>query len=256
MDDDRRLSSRLEMNVKTRQTIFSRISSLFRSPKLSVKVKKYDVFVYELCQGNISKHGFAGSRLSRSASISICDQLLQGLIELENSNNCHNDLKPENVLYNCDKNGKIHIKISDFGQAGRTGGTPGWTWPKFLTERKPGKSDAYSIALLMLYTMCDDREVFYRIRNNYVENSRQQWLVDFRNDPFFKLVIDMMNLKFTPREAKRRWDKISNQVQITKEYLRLMFGVDESYLRVQDGMDLAQQNIARVTLLDRLVHEL
>ena len=244
------------MKVKTRQTIFSKISSFFRSQKKLNEVKKYDVFVYELCRGNITKQGsdgFAGSRLSRSESISICDQLLQGLIQLENSNNCHNDLKPENVLYNCDQSGKIHIKISDFGQAGRTGGTPGWTWPKFLTERKPGKSDAYSIALLMLYTMCDDREVFYRIRNNYVENSRQQWLIDFRKDPFFELVIDMMNLKLTPREAKRRWDNIPNKVQITKEYLKLTFGVDESYLRVQDGMDFVQQNIARITLLDRLV---
>ena len=123
-DDDKKLSSLLNYQ--------------------SEKVRKYDIFVFELCRGNISKdssNGLAGLKLSRSESISVCNQLLQGLIELENSKNCHNDLKPENVLFNYDQNGKIQIRISDFGQAGKTGGTPGWTWPKFLSERKPGKSE-------------------------------------------------------------------------------------------------------------------
>ena len=123
------------------------------------EVRKYDVFVFELCDGNISKeadNGFAGCSLSSSQAISICNQLLQGLVQLEKSKSCHNDLKPENVLFNAHENGKLQIKISDFGQAGRTGGTPGWTWPKFLTDREPGKSDAYSVALLMLYVMSDD----------------------------------------------------------------------------------------------------
>ena len=91
-------------------------------------VKKYDVFVFELCDGNITKegtNGLAGSALSLSESISVCDQLFEGLIQLESSNSCHNDLKPENILFNLDQYGKLEIKISDFGQAGRTGGTPG-----------------------------------------------------------------------------------------------------------------------------------
>ena len=219
-------------------------------------VKKYDVFVFELCDGNITKegtNGLAGSALSLSESISVCDQLFEGLIQLESSNSCHNDLKPENILFNLDQYGKLEIKISDFGQAGRTGGTPGWTWPKFLTERQAGKGDTYSIALLVLYTMSDDREVFYRIRNNYVEMDRPHpWLIDFRNDPFFKLIIDMMNLTIRPKEAKDRWDQISSRVEIiTKEFLWLTFGVDDRWLRVQDGMDFAEINFASLSLLDR-----
>ena len=183
MDDDQKLAGFLEFQTE--------------------KVKKYDVFVFELCEGNISKKAFGGA--TQSESINICDQLLQGLIELENSGSCHNDLKPENVLYKSDQNGEIQVRISDFGTAGRTGGTPGWTWPKYLSERKAGKSDCYSVALLLLYTMCDNREVFYRIRNNYVDKMRApQWLANFRNDPFFKLITDMMNLKLTPKEAKVR----------------------------------------------------
>ena len=71
----------------------------------SEKVKKYDVFVFELCEGNLSKKTVGALELQDA--INICDQLLQGLIELENSNSCHNDLKPENILYNFDENGEI-----------------------------------------------------------------------------------------------------------------------------------------------------
>ena len=214
------------------------------------EVKKFDVFVFELCEGNISKKTVGALELHDA--ISICNQLLQGLIELETSNSCHNDLKPENILFNCDQNGEIQIRISDFGTAGRSGGTPGWTWPKFLSERKPGRSDMFSVALLMLYTMCDNREVFYRIRNNYVENHGQQWLTSLRNDPFFELIIDMMKLKVTPKEAKDRWNQISGQVQIiTESSLWQNFGVDRWWLQVQDGMNTFQQNLASVSLLDR-----
>ena len=202
---------------------------------------KYDVFVFELCEGNISKQNFR--RASRNESISVCDQLLEVLIELENSNSCHNDLKPENVLFKYDQNGDLHIRISGFEAASRSGGTPGWTLPKFLSERKPGKGDCYSIALLMMYTMCDDEKVFYRIRNNHVESRGQQWLASFRQDPFFKLIIDMMNLKLTPIEAKDRWDQISGRVQIiTKENLCKTFGIDSLSLRQQDRMNIVQKD--------------
>ena len=109
--------------------------------------------------------------------------------------------------------------------------------------------------------MCDDREVFYRIRNNYIEENdqnwlhsvvTQQWLTNFRNYPFIKLVIDMMNLETTPEKAKDRWNEISGQTQIiTKYFLRLTFGVDDECLRVQDGLDFTQPNLASPTLLDK-----
>ena len=75
--------------------------------------------------------GLAGLKMPLSESISVCDKLLEGLIQLEKSKTCHNDLKPEKILFNCDQNGKFDIKFSDFGQARRFGGTPGWTSPKF-----------------------------------------------------------------------------------------------------------------------------
>ena len=218
-------------------------------------VKNFDVFVTELCDGNLTK---TDTSFTLTQSIDICKQLLEGLEQLEKSQNCHNDLKPENVLYviteeiHENEDSKISIKIGDFGTAGRSGGTPGWTWPRFFTERKPGRSDMYSVAMLMLYIMCDDRELFYRIRNNYVDKHHAHWFTSFQNDPFFKLIVDMMNLKLTPTKARDRWNEICDQVQvITKQYLRQTFGIDDWYLIVQDEMDSATQNLVTVSLLDR-----
>ena len=207
-------------------------------------VKKYDVYVMELYESNLSKEGLnslKGGKPNKDQTISICGQLLDHLIWLENTKQCHNDLKPENVLVN-NYQGKITVVLGDFGEVGKKGGTPGWTWPKYLSKRLPGKSDAYSVALLILYVMCDNREVFYRIRNNYIEKEQcERWLDKFRNDSFFNFIIDMMNLKLTPKEAKDRWDQISRQVQIIdKDYLWQNFGVEQQWLRAQYGMDSAQ----------------
>ena len=98
-------------------------------------IKNFDVFITELCDGNLSK---ASINFTLTQSIDICKQLLEGLQQLEKSGKCHNDLKPENILYKAIdekyENGekKISIKIGDFGTAGRSGGTPGWTWPCFI----------------------------------------------------------------------------------------------------------------------------
>ena len=100
--------------------------------------------------------------------------------------------------------------------------------------------------------MSDDREVFHRLRNNYVDEGCKKWLPKFRDDPFFKLIIDMMNLKVTPTEAKRRRDQISGQVRIiTKEYLIKGLKVEKWFLMAQDGMALDLLNLASISLLDR-----
>ena len=183
------------------------------------RMKNFDVFVTELCDGNLSK---TDTNFTLTQSVDICKQLLEGLEQLEKSEKCHNDLKPENVLYTIIdeeyKNGdpKISIKIGDFGTAGRSGGTPGWTWPKFLSERKPGRSDMYSVALLILYVMCDSRDLFYRLRDNYIE-SGQFWMVKFREDPMIKLVINMMNLKLSVQQCKDIWTEISDQIDVLND---------------------------------------
>ena len=87
-------------------------------------MKMYDVYVSELCEGNLSKENIDFTLEQCKA---ICEQLIEGLSQLENSKICHNDLKPQNILYKKsdqkyeDGSSRILIKIGDFGTAGRSG---------------------------------------------------------------------------------------------------------------------------------------
>ena len=218
------------------------------------EVKHFDVFVTELCDGNLTK---TNTKFTLKQSVEICKQLLEGLQQLENSRKCHNDLKPENVLFTIGdekyENGdsKISIKIGDFGTADRSGGTPGWTWPRFLSERKPGQSDMYSTALLILYVMTDSRHLFYRLRDNYIDG-RPYWLYQFRADPLIELVIDMMRLKPSVQECINRWGEISNRVRFLKELdLTDDYEIPLRMFEIQDNLDEKTIKVANPTHLDK-----
>ena len=211
----------------------------------------YDVFVTELLDGNLSKKDIS---FTLTQSVDICKQLLEGLQQLEKSEHCHNDLKPDNVLYefideeyeNGDR--KVSIKIGDFGMAGRSGGTPGWTWPRFLSQRQPGRSDMYSIALLILYVMCDSRNLFYRLRDNFI-GPGEYWLDNFRKNLLIKLVMNMMGLKLSVQKCIKGWNQISNRMKIlTLSDLCADHGIPRHWLRIQTPF-----KIADASHLDKLV---
>ena len=216
--------------------------------------RNYDVFVYEYCTGALSQKSFL-KNLTLDQSKSICRQLIEGLEELEQSNLCHNDLKPDNVFYKIsdvdDRNEKYQIKIGDFGTAGRSGGTPGWTWPKFMTEREAGKSDMYSVALLILYILCKDRTIFYRLRDNYVEDD-QVFLAEFRQEPLIELIMNMMTFKISVRECKNKWLEMSDYIEnfIDDFFLCNICGIPRRWLEVQDNMDATSFSLTKATLLD------
>ena len=178
--------------------------------------------------------------------------MLEGLQELEKSKKCHNDLKPENVLYKFSdetyENGdrKIVIKIGDFGTADRSGGTPGWTWPRFLSQRKPGRSDMYSTGLLILYVMCESRDLFYRLRDNYIQGL-QPCMDDFRKHPLIELVINMMGLKLSVEQCLYRWNEVSDYVKfLTVSDLCMDYRIPRYCFDTQ-----APYKIANATILDR-----
>ena len=66
----------------------------------------------------------------------------------------HNDIKPENILYKIDADDKIIVKITDFDQVLKFGGTPGYASPENFSEISLSKSDIWSFGktLLNLYT--------------------------------------------------------------------------------------------------------
>ena len=193
-----------------------------------------------MCDGNIKKEN---TDFTLTQSIDICKQLLEGLQQLENSGTCHNDLKPANIFYTTSEkkyeNGdqRIDIKIGDFGTANRSGGTPGWTWPNFTSKRKPGRSDMYSVGLLVLYLMCESSNLFYRLRDNYI-SPEDRWVNELRQDPLIKFVSDMMSLKLSTKECRKRWDKLADSVEIlTEANLSMDYKVPRFWFDLQDGFD-------------------
>jgi len=210
-------------------------------------IKRFEVFVMPLMEGNLTD--LDEMKKEKTINInhlrSIGRQLMSGLKQLDDAKVCHNDLKPANVLYdiiNADEEYDcfdLELKIGDFGQATKKGGTPGWTAPQFRSEREPGKSDMYSAGILLLYVLCEDTELFYALRDNYVPDTEfhKPWMTTFREMPEIKLVMKMMDLGNQPTvdECVVEWEGIKESVEmITRS--RLSF-VPNYLLKVQYKTD-------------------
>ena len=178
------------------------------------QIKKYEVFTTLLHDGFICESLFTADITHIK---DIIGQLFSGLDQLVRGNKSHNDLKPTNILYR-DQNNKYVIKISDFGQCGTQGGTPGWTAPVFLQDRKPGKEDMYSLGLVILRLLCANTNLFHCLRDNFVENTDtlSKWMIDFKNMDEIKLVMKMMNLEKQPTltEIENEWNRIKPGIRI------------------------------------------
>ena len=114
-----------------------------------------------------------------------------------------------------------------------------------MSERKPGKSDMYSIGLLILYVMCESDELFYSIRNNIVKDG-ESWIWKFRNIPLIELVIQMINFELTVEECRQRWEEVSDKVEkISKIRLELEYNFDVTCLesREESNSDVFDKSV-------------
>ena len=130
------------------------------------QIEKFDVYVTPLFEGNIDD---IKPKPNLDQTKNIIGQLIDGLKQLEDAKKTHNDLKPGNILFRRNNN-DFEIKISDLGQANKMGGTPGWTAPIFK-DRSPGKEDVYSMGWVFLWMLCESKELFYALRDNYSARS-------------------------------------------------------------------------------------
>ena len=118
----------------------------------------------------------------------------------------HNDIKPENILYKINEDGKITVKISDFGQVQKFGGTPGYASPENFSEPLLSKSDIWSFGKTLLY-LYTTQEVFKFLtqiplinEGNFFasENEMQSMLECLRlflqSDPIIELVENLLSL--------------------------------------------------------------
>ena len=111
----------------------------------------------------------------------------------------------------------------------------------------------FSIGLLILYTMCDTRELFYRLRDNYVK-PKKTWLEKLRIEELvINLVIKMMKLELTIQDVERYWADISNDIRkkLTKSLLCEKYTVPDFNLDVQDRMDECTVNLVAAPILDK-----
>jgi len=208
------------------------------------EVEQFEVFVTPLMDYSLKE--IHKKKLKLKNIKSIIEQLLEGLEQLEAKNMTHNDLKPANILIKeMDKSTQMtnnkkkayEVKIGDFGQAGKKGGTPGWTAPQFR-GRDPGKADMYSVGLIILYLLVDDAELFYCLRDNFVRDdyANQSWMATFRSMPEIQFVMEMMDLGNQPTvaECEREWRSIQHKVsRITRMRLEGWIGVPACLLKLE-----------------------
>ena len=62
---------------------------------------------------------------------------------------------------------------------------------------------------MILYLLVLDVDLFYCLRDNYIENTSQTWLSNFRNMPEIEFVMKMINLKKQPTVAQVKQDWIN-----------------------------------------------
>ena len=190
--------------------------------------RNYEVFVTHLCHGYICDLNF---NPTINQTKDVIEKVIDGVEQLSAAGKTHNDIKPKNLLYLKTANG-YDIKISDFGQAGKMGGTPGWTAPVFLEERKPGREDVYSAGLVILRLLCESKELFKSLRDNYVGFS-PVWLTQFRGLIEIKFIMKLLDLDapLTVQQIKNEWSLIKPNVRMITRQRLLKLGVPSIFLK-------------------------
>ena len=208
------------------------------------KTENYDVFVTKLCDGNL-RECCQNENLTNGHRHSMIMQMIQMLRKLKAFGKSHNDIKPGNLLYVKKPTAKgfdVQLQLADFGICNQVGGTPGWSLPDFTNHRKPGDADLFSMGLVILYLHCEDDELFYAIRDNYVlfSSSSMQWVNRFRSSPALRLVCQMIepfpNNRWYLDDLEKHWTSMKIKV-LTRNQLvgRLKVPKHYLYLHEQDG---------------------
>ena len=127
------------------------------------------------------------------------------------------------------------IRIADFGQCGGKGGTPGWTAPIFHRERQPGKEDMYSVGWLILRLLCENEDLFFGLRDNYVTDTSKPWIAKFRNLAEIQFVMKMINIDNQPsvQTIINSWNQIMPKIKLITNSKLISLGVHPWYLQIQ-----------------------
>ncbi|MEQ1543783.1 bifunctional protein-serine/threonine kinase/phosphatase [Methyloglobulus sp.] len=183
----------------------------------------------------------------------IVEQIAKGLRAFHRKEMLHQDLKPENIMF--DKNGVA--KIIDFGSVKIAGiaeitpidldgeanilGTLNYTAPEYhLGQRGTVKSDLYSLAVIT-YEMLNGSLAFgedmpEKPSQGYLANLR--YVPSFHNNPMVPIWIDGALKKATSITPGLRYEELS-------EFLYDLNNPNPSFLRSEDNIPLLQRNPLR-----------
>jgi len=183
----------------------------------------------------------------------IVEQIAKGLRAFHRKEMLHQDLKPENIMF--DKNGVV--KIIDFGSVKIAGiaeitprdfdggdnilGTLNYTAPEYHTaQRGTVKSDLYSLAVIT-YEMLNGALPFGqdmpdKPSQGYLANLR--YVPSFHHNPMVPIWIDGALKKATSIAPHTRYNELS-------EFLYDLNTPNSSFMRTEDSIPLLQRNPLR-----------
>jgi eukaryotic-like serine/threonine-protein kinase len=183
----------------------------------------------------------------------IVEQIAKGLHAFHRKEMLHQDLKPENIMF--DKNGVV--KIIDFGSVKIAGiaeitplgvdsddnilGTLNYTAPEYHTaQRGTVKSDLYSLAVIT-YEMLNGALPFgqdmpEKPSQGFLANLR--YVPSFHHNPMVPLWIDGALKKATAITPHTRYNELT-------EFLYDLNNPNPSFMRTEDFIPLIQRNPLR-----------
>ncbi len=128
--------------------------------------------VMEFFDGMTFREALQGKELTLVEILEVFLQTCDALIEAHGEGVIHRDLKFDNIMLRRQRDGRLHVKVLDFGVAkilgadhdltrnGQVPGTPGIIAPELVDMQKPSpRSDIYSLGVL-LYTSLTGKAPF------------------------------------------------------------------------------------------------
>jgi serine/threonine-protein kinase len=128
--------------------------------------------VMEFFEGETLREALQAESLTLAEILEVFIQVCDALTELHAGGVIHRDLKFDNVMVKRLKDGRLHVRLLDFGVAkllgnsadltksGQVPGTPGIIAPELLDMQEPtARSDLYSLGVL-LFTVLSGRAPF------------------------------------------------------------------------------------------------
>ncbi len=129
--------------------------------------------VMEYVEGVTLRQALREGQLRLWEMLYVFSQVCAALVETHGQQIIHRDLKFDNIMVSRMRDGRIHVKLLDFGvakllsreqeltQVGQVTGTPGIIAPELVDGKKPtARSDLYSLGVLM-FTALAGRAPFH-----------------------------------------------------------------------------------------------